>query len=125
MPIPQFQDTSIIDSDQFEMLIETGEDEAAQMLQELLDLFVDETGRKLPELEQAAREGDRHRCNRIAHAIAGSSANLGGLRLSSFARAYEAAAATALQDDLIQDARSMKLLYDETVAAIQSEIQKL
>jgi hypothetical protein len=67
MPTTEHTEIPIIDREQFDMLIATGEDEAASMLNELLELYTTEAEPKLKELHMMAALVDRHRCNRIAH----------------------------------------------------------
>lgn len=123
--IPDSSEIPLIDREQFDMLVETGEDEAAEMIRELLDLFTGEAGPKLEELVVAASEEDRQRCIRISHAIAGASANLGGQRLSTYARAYENAAATMSVDELSAGAQLIRDYYRITLDAMESELEKL
>lgn len=126
MSLPDFSNEGLIDQDQFEMLVATGEDEAREMLDELLELYTTEAEPKFIELYSAAEEVDRHKCNRIAHALAGASANLGLLRLSHVCRAYEQGAKTDLSKEDLQDgAQAIEKLYHVSVAEMQTEINKL
>lgn len=123
--IPDSSEIPLIDREQFDMLVETGEDEAAEMIRELLDLFTGEAGPKLEELVLAAAADDRQRCIRISHAVAGASANLGGQRLSTYARAYENAAASMSVDDLTAGANRIQEYYIITLEAMESELEQL
>jgi len=126
MAFPDFSDEPLIDREQFEMLVETGEDDASGMLEELLDLFTGEAEPKFLELHQAAEDVDRHKCNRIAHALAGASANLGCLRLSHLARAFEQGAKADMpKEALMKGSRDIEALYHISVAEMKVEIAKL
>ncbi|MBN1404433.1 MAG: Hpt domain-containing protein [Opitutales bacterium] len=126
MPLPDFSNEGLIDRDQFEMLVATGEDDASGMLVELLDLYTGEAEPKFVELYEAAAEVDRHKCNRIAHALAGASANLGLLRLSHVCRAYEQGARGDMsKEDLHDGAEAIEKLYHISVAEMKVEISKL
>jgi HPt (histidine-containing phosphotransfer) domain-containing protein len=125
MPTTEHTEIPIIDREQFDMLIATGEDEAASMLNELLELYTTEAEPKLKELHMMAALVDRHRCNRIAHALAGASANLGGMRLAAFCRAYENSAQTQTPLQLKEGATRIESTYHATVAEMRAEIAKL
>lgn len=126
MPLPSFSDSPLIDREQFDMLVATGEDDARNMLEELMDLYTGEADPKFEELRKAAADVDRHKCNRIGHALAGASANLGCLRLSMLCRAYEhGAKADMPADDLMQGALAIEALYKISVAEMKQEIAKL
>ncbi len=125
MPTQTHTQMPIIDREQFDMLIATGEDEAASLLRELLDLYVGEAEPKLKELKQVAAMADRYRCNRIAHALAGASANLGGQRMAAVCRAYENSADSQSQSDLVTGAEYIESVYRLTVAEMEAEIAKL
>lgn len=125
MNISEINDLELIDRDQFDMLVETGEDEAAEMIQELLDLFTEESGPKMDELIQAASSGDRHRVNRLAHALAGAAGNLGGNRLSKAARDLENNCNTLAGTEIQERSIQLKELYNLTVVTFESEIAAL
>lgn len=84
-----FSETPLIDEEQFSLLVETGEDAAAEMLQELIDMFMEESAPRVHDLRDAVTGRDYSGIVKHAHAIAGSSGNLGGLRLSQACRALE------------------------------------
>ena len=125
MTLSQYAQTPIIDRDQFDMLIATGEDEAVAMLNELLELYTGEAEPKLKELHSAAALGDRQRCNRIAHALAGASANLGGLRLASLCRAYENSVQSQSVEQLKTGAVHIEETYHITVVEMRAEVAKI
>lgn len=126
MSLPDFTSVPLIDREQFDMLVLTGEDDAANMLAELLDLFTAEAEPKFVDLAQAAAKMDRIPCNRIAHALAGASANLGCLRLSKLCREYEHGAKETLSaDDLVSGATAMEALYHISVDAMKAEIANI
>ncbi|MFA5257275.1 MAG: Hpt domain-containing protein [Opitutales bacterium] len=126
MALSDFSDSPLIDREQFDMLVETGEDDASGMLVELLDLFTGEAEPKFLELHQASSDVDRHKCNRIAHALAGASANLGLLRLSMLCRAFEQGSKAEMpREALIKSATDIEALYLISVAEMRVEISKL
>jgi HPt (histidine-containing phosphotransfer) domain-containing protein len=126
MPLPDVSSFPFIDREQFDMLVATGEDDAVGMLTELLELFTGESEPKFAEMQKAATELDRTKCNRLAHALAGASANLGCLRLSKLARGYEnGAKADLTQPELIQGAKDIEALYRQSVTEMKAEIAKI
>ena len=68
----------LLDREQLQMLVEAGAGESVEMLRELLSLFAEESEQKLDELRASKETGDYARMSRAAHALAGSSANVGG-----------------------------------------------
>lgn len=126
MPLPDVSGVPFIDREQFDMLVATGEDDAVGMLTELLDLFTSEAEPKFADIMDAATSLDRVRCNRLAHALAGASANLGCLSLSKICRAYENGAKEELtQQELIQGAKEIEVVYAASVEAMRAEIDKI
>jgi len=126
MPVPDFSNSPLIDKEQFEMLVSTGEDDAVSLINELLGLFVAEADPKFLDMRKAASELDRYKFNRLAHALAGASANLGCLRLSQVCRAYEhGAKADLTMDELVAGALAIEALYRISVEAMQAEIAKI
>jgi len=60
------------------MLIEAGASESMELVRELLDLYEGESLQKLEELKASCAAGDYEAMSRSAHALSGSSANVGG-----------------------------------------------
>lgn len=125
MLVQDFTTISLIDQEQFDMLVETGEEEAAEMIQELLDLFTEETGPRLTDLRAVAATGDREQVARHAHAIAGASSNLGGLRLSKVARHLEYEVPVVKSDEIKSLVAEVESIYEETVGKLQALINGL
>ncbi|HNX05930.1 MAG TPA: Hpt domain-containing protein, partial [Opitutales bacterium] len=126
--LQDFSASPLIDREQFEMLVETGEDDARGMLTELMGLFTGEAEPKFVELNKCAAEMDRYKCSRIAHALAGASGNLGCLRLSQMCRAYEHASNGTpglSQEELVKGALDIAATYRISVEAMSVEIEKI
>ncbi len=83
------QKLPILDEEQIQMLVETGGAEAEQLFEELIRLFVEETGPRLTLIEEALEKNDLSVVAKQAHAVAGASANLGAIRLSQHCRQLE------------------------------------
>ncbi|MFP4281191.1 MAG: Hpt domain-containing protein [Opitutales bacterium] len=125
MDIDEIRKLPITDDEQLSMLIEAGEDGAADLIEELLDLFRTEAGPQVEAMRTAITHGAGEEAARPAHAISGSSANLGGLRLSKLAKAMELAAGDGRTAELTMLSAEMQDLYNETIKAFEAEIAKL
>jgi HPt (histidine-containing phosphotransfer) domain-containing protein len=126
MPVSDFASLPLIDREQFDMLVATGEADAANMLNELMGLYTAEADPKFNDMRKAAVDLDRVAYNKLSHALAGASANLGCLRLSKVCREYEHGAKDTLsQDELIQGVTDIQNLYRISVKAMNEEIAKI
>ena len=75
---PNPTDSTLLDTEQIQMLIEAGASESMELVNELLDLYEGESLEKVGELKSHAENGDYEALSRSAHALSGSSANVGG-----------------------------------------------
>lgn len=117
--------TPLIDDEQIEMLIETGEDTAAELIDELLTLFVEESEPKIAHLQAALRERDHVAAAQDAHAIAGSSANLGALRLAKSARVLEHSLTESTDAELMELLAYLRGCYKDSIEVFRSLIERL
>ena len=79
----------LIDPEQISMLMEAGGDESTDLFNEILVLFEEESRNKLGQIQTAAQTRDYHTLGRAVHALAGSSANIGGREVWLFSREIE------------------------------------
>lgn len=80
----------VVDEDQVSLLLpRPGEDDS--MLQELLGIFEAESEPRLKQIKISCESQDAESLGKLVHFIAGSSANLGALRLSTLCRQVETA----------------------------------
>ena len=68
---------SLLDPEQIQMLVESGAQESIEMFLEILSLFEEESEQKFVDLKRARETSDYEAFGRAAHALAGSSANIG------------------------------------------------
>lgn len=125
MEIDEIGQLPLTDEEQLSMLVEAGEEGAAELIEELLGLFQSEAAPQLGMVKDAVGRRMAAEASRPAHAIAGSSANLGGLRLAKLAKAMELA---ANQDDFTRlDALlpALDMTYEATVTVFEEEIARL
>lgn len=79
----------ILDEEQIQMLEETGGEDAEQLFEELIKLFVEESDPRLTLIEESLELHNLPVVAKQAHAVAGASANLGATRLSHHCRLLE------------------------------------
>lgn len=65
-------------------------DYGAEILIELIDIFLDDTPNRLRELQAAVMAGDAHATEQAAHALKSACAQLGAANLSTMCRDLEA-----------------------------------
>ena len=107
------------------MLVEAGGEEAAEMLEELVELFEDEGKAKLPRMHGLLTEGNLPDLRRDAHAIAGASANLGGRRLNRIAKTVELQALNGQAEGLDVGITTLHETFFATGAALHARIASL
>ncbi len=86
----------------------------AELLGEIVQLFLEDCPRRLAEMREALRRGDRDALQRTAHSLKGSVGNFNA----------EAAVAAALRLELMSPAGDVALL-DEACAALEREVARL
>ena len=109
-----------MDWNQVNSLKQAGHEDEMGLLRELLELFVAENESRLDEIGEAVNTGDYDAINRAAHAISGSSDNLGGCCLAATAAKLEFAAES--RADFVpcaELAQRLRVEYIETVDALE------
>jgi HPt (histidine-containing phosphotransfer) domain-containing protein len=80
---PMADEVPAIDADTFYILYESmGEDEP-EVMEELIDLFLENGRHALNTMSEAAQQQESHTLYRLAHSLKASSASLGALELSA------------------------------------------
>lgn len=115
----------VIDREQLDMLVEAGGEAAADLIQELLDLFKGESEPKLETLQGLLAAQDRAQLAKTAHALAGSCSNLGAMRLSKLCKVLELNAAHYDFADLEQAHGAVLAEYPNTLETFDRELQRL
>ena len=72
------QSYTLLDLSQVNMLLESGGEESIELINEILVLFEDESRVKFSDLKAAKANSDVEAFGYASHAVAGSSANIGG-----------------------------------------------
>lgn len=116
----------LLDSDQVQMLISSGGDDAADLIEEILELFKEESTENLASMEASRKAGDSAQLGKSAHALAGSSANIGATQLWQSAKNLENSTKEGCcpPAEVLDELRS---LYEETITVfnrIRSDLQQ-
>lgn len=110
----------LLDQEQLQMLVEAGASESAELLQELLDLFEEESGHKFEELKAHFASGNEDGMIRSSHALAGSSANVGACVVWKKAKVVE----NLCKEGKIAEAAGLladlESTYDQTMIALKA-----
>jgi len=81
MDFSEYSPGHLLDPEQIMMLLEAGADDSLDLFNEILILFEEESRAKLAEMKNC-RDGEQYdSLGRAAHALAGSSANIGARQL--------------------------------------------
>lgn len=111
---------SLLDREQLEMLTEAGSPESVELFREILELFEDESRRKLEDLTACMESGDYEGMSRSAHALAGSSANIGGREVWQQAKRIEDLCKTGQGKDARELLPELKATYQSTLNALKA-----
>jgi HPt (histidine-containing phosphotransfer) domain-containing protein len=90
-------------------------DDYPEIIEQLVDLFVDSTPPLLDDLRDAAERGDGEAVRRAAHKLKGSCQNIGASRLAGLAAAIE-------QGESRPDVDGLELLFDATCDALRAAL---
>ncbi|MEZ6015140.1 MAG: Hpt domain-containing protein [Planctomycetota bacterium] len=106
----------ILDPDTLEALRELGGEDDPELLTELIDLFVDDAGRRVQGIMASLSRGDVEAVARAAHALKSAAANLGAFGFSGACRELET---TARQGAAIQEpAQRVTRMFPEVQSAL-------
>jgi HPt (histidine-containing phosphotransfer) domain-containing protein len=115
----------LLDPEQIKMLLESGADESIELFVEILGMFEEESQAKFLEMQSAVDAGNHEALGRAVHALAGSSANIGGRvtwlkarEIENLCKAGEGTKAIALLGDLRET-------YDATVVQMKAYVENL
>jgi HPt (histidine-containing phosphotransfer) domain-containing protein len=109
----------LLDHEQLEMLIEAGGEESSSLLDEIFDLFESESVEKLEELKRYKAEANFEMLGKSAHALSGSSANIGGRELASRAKQIEDLCKSQRGDEAARLVDQLEVLYKDTITALK------
>ena len=115
----------ILDPGQLTMIAEAGGDDPGAIFHELLELFISESQQRLAEVKAHRDEAEYELMGRSAHALAGSSANIGGIELWRLGKSIENLCKEGKGDDAGGMVGDLESLYEDTVSALTSYGQQL
>jgi HPt (histidine-containing phosphotransfer) domain-containing protein len=123
--VHQLLDETLFDYEQIDMLIESGGDEAAALLREIVDLYLEESELAFTQLAPALEGRDGESVRRLAHSLAGSSANIGARKVWADCKELEKLADEGKVDQFPQTTTDLKATFDTTLKALQQLIVRL
>ena len=120
--MPEFEDPNInfhlLDQEQLEMLVEAGGDDSSSLLNEIFGLFESESSQKLEELRRHRAERNFEMLGKAAHALSGSSANIGGRELARKAKEIENLCKSQQGESAASLLDELETVYRDTVIAL-------
>ncbi len=93
------------------------------VLTELIDLFLDDAPARIAAVRNATRDGDAGALRRAAHALNGSSANLGAVRLAAISAELEQVGQRGTVNGAATVGLELKREYDRVAIALRAERQ--
>lgn len=115
----------LLDPVQIQMLLEAGADESLDLFTELIGMYEEESQEKLDEIKKSYREGSFDSLGRAAHALAGSSANIGGREVWLKAKEVENLCKAGNGDEAGLLVEQLQVTYDETIIQMHHFISQL
>jgi HPt (histidine-containing phosphotransfer) domain-containing protein len=116
MPSP-----AVIDPEAISNLRALNPDDGDEFLREIIGIFLEDTPKRVTELDDSLAAGDAGKFARAAHSIKGSSGNIGALALREVAGQLEHRA----QTDGLGDVTSLVANLKAEFARAQTELKKL
>jgi len=111
---------ALLDLEQLHMLLEAGASDSFGLLREILDLYEEESRVKLGELQAGLDSGDHASMGRAAHALAGSSANIGGRAVWQQAKELEDSCKNGQGPDMPAKVQSLEEVYWRTLDELKA-----
>ncbi len=93
-----------------------------EFLREIVGIFLDDTPRRITELEHSLSARDMTKFSRAAHSIKGSSSNLGASRLRAAAEAIEHHAKAQGLEGIMTRVETLKHEFDQVATALRALI---
>jgi HPt (histidine-containing phosphotransfer) domain-containing protein len=115
----------LLDPEQIKMLLESGADESIELFNEILGLFEEESDTKLREMRTARETGDIDAFGRSAHALAGSSANIGGRAVWLKAKDMENLCKAGNGQQALSMVPDLEELYRETLVQMHLYVDRI
>lgn len=111
---------ALLDEPRIRELIAMDAGSPTPMYAELLDIFAEQTIEILVDLDAAWSEGDATRCERAAHKLKGSAANLGMIALAARCSAMQRNCAASTRNIRREDLDEVRMLCRSSLAAART-----
>lgn len=125
MDTPDQSHGALLDPEQINMLLESGADDSLALFIEILGLFEQESQAKFDELRATRESGDHVAFSRAAHALAGSSANIGGRAVWLLARDMENLCKRGEPEKAVARLPELERLYQETLVQMKEYVRRI
>lgn len=112
-------DAPVLDLEVIESLRELGGEDEPDLLLELVDLFLDDSQRRIEQMQLALERGNLEEVARAAHTIKSAAANMGARLLSGLCTEIEALARQSRTGGLEERARSCAVVFEATAEALR------
>lgn len=114
----------LLDQEQLQMLKEAGLSEDTDLFREILELYEEESSVKLKELTQFSVSGDFDSLGKSAHALAGSSANIGGREVWRLSKTIEDLCKSGRGGQSLELIPEVERVYAQTLEAFKVMLNK-
>ena len=112
----------VLDADTVQQLIDL-DDGSLGLLQEMYEIFRDDTPSRIEALDVAAKAGEREEMGDVAHAIKGAAATIGAPRVRALALALEMAGRKGVSDaQPVLLVASLKEEFQQALRALEAHI---
>ena len=112
-------DEPLLDDNQVEMLRETAAECDPELLQELFDLYYNDNTARVKQIRPAIAREDWSEAAKLAHAVAGSSSNMGGNRVTKLSILLENNVNEERFTDLDAIAEQIEIEFARTLEALR------
>ena len=113
----------LLDQSTLSALSSLGDEDDAEMVGELVDLFAEEAPRLISSMREAAGRGDDEELRRSAHSLKGSSGYLGATLLASRAHEVEQRARASETDGVEKRIEELAALSERVVTALRTWVK--
>jgi HPt (histidine-containing phosphotransfer) domain-containing protein len=96
----------------------------AELLVELVELFVDDAQSRLPTLQDAFEKGDAETVERTAHTLKGSSGNMGALRMAEACENLQEIGRSRDLSGALELIEQLEAEFDRVRKALEAELLK-
>jgi CheY-like chemotaxis protein/HPt (histidine-containing phosphotransfer) domain-containing protein len=123
-PIPPQADIAVLDTKALQELREMAGEDAAEVLVEVIDSYLEDTPKLMQKVEEAVVQGDAIALQQAAHTLKSTSATLGANTLSELCRNLETIGRTGTTAEATILVPQIAVEYKSVKAALQLERQR-